>query len=505
MNRTLIAIAAGVMIFGVTGCVNRPAQEQAKKTAETLADPSHAVTVQPAATATVTETVEVTGDVTAAEDTTIGAKNTGRVVSVYVKDGDLVSAGQIVAQLDTTSLVAQLQQADAQVAQAMSSASTAQSSLSQAIKNANVGPLKSSAGVHQAEAQVAAAKAALAKAQNGARPEERKQAEANVASTKSTLDTQTKELNRIKTLVAQGALAGNRLDQQQNAVDTARGQYDNAVAALALIRNGTRTEDIQAAEEQVRVAQAGLKTAQAQKDLDPLLQDQIDTAKAQVANSRALLSSARAAVAIARQAIDDAQIRAPFAGKVSGRPIQPGTIAGNGTAIARIVGQSGIYLNGQLPSVEVSKIHTGMPVEVKVDALSGKSYKGIVAAISPGAQSIGRLFDVRIQFADGLSDLRPGMFGRASIQTKVISNATVVPDSAVQHDGDQAYVLLANGTKAKRQDVTQGLRQGAQIEVKGIAAGASVIVRGQEGLADGAPIKVDTSAPAKTEGTSKEG
>lgn len=505
MNKTLIAIAAGMMVFGVMGCVNRAAQDQAVKTAKTLADPSHAVTVQPAGTATLTDTVEVTGDVTASEDTTIGAKTPGKVVAVYVKDGDLVSAGQLLAQLDTTSLVAQLQQADAQVAQAMASATTSQSSLSQAIKNANIGPMKTSAAVHQAEAQVAAAKAALAKAQNGARPEERKQAEANVASAKSTLDTQTKELNRIKTLVSQGALAGNRLDQQQNAVDTARGQYDNAVAALALIRNGTRTEDIQAAEEQVRVAQGGLKTAQAQKDLDPLLQDQIDTAKAQVANSRGLLSAARAAVAIARQAIEDAQIRAPFAGKVSGRPIQPGTIAGNGTAIARIVGESGIYLNGQLPSVEVSKIRTGMPVEVKVDALSGKTYHGMVAAISPGADGIGRLFDVRIQFADGMSELRPGMFARASIQTKVVSNATVVPDSAVQHDGDQAYVLTAEGTKAKRQNVTTGLRQDSKIEVKGIPAGASVIVRGQEGLADGAPIKVDTSAAAKTEGTSKEG
>ena len=68
MNRTLTFMLAGVLVLGGTGCVNRQAQEHAKKTAALLGDPVRVVTVQPISTTTLTETLTITGDVTAGED-----------------------------------------------------------------------------------------------------------------------------------------------------------------------------------------------------------------------------------------------------------------------------------------------------------------------------------------------------------------------------------------------------------------------------------------------------
>src|SRR4051794_23376213 len=100
MNRNLTFILAGVIVLAATGCVDRQAQDQAKKTAEQQADHTPLVSIQPISTANLTETLDITGDVTAGQDASIGAKTSGRLVSVYVKDGDTVAGNQVIAQLD---------------------------------------------------------------------------------------------------------------------------------------------------------------------------------------------------------------------------------------------------------------------------------------------------------------------------------------------------------------------------------------------------------------------
>jgi HlyD family secretion protein len=499
-------LAAGALVMGAaTGCVDRAAQEQGKRTAQVLNDPVRPVKTATPKTTTLTETLEVTGDVTAGEDTSVAAKQSGRLTAVFVKDGDTVSTGQLIATQDATQAQAQLNQAQAQVGTALAAANQAlaqrrqaESGLQQAIRNARSKPGQSTAAVRQAEASLRSARAQLQKALAGARPEERRQAEANVASAKANLDTAEKELQRVETLVREGAIAGNRLDQQRATTAAARTQYQNAVEALNLIQNGTRSEDIEVARAAVRQAEEGVASARSAKELDPLLQDAVETARAQVQaaiaqyeSAQAQVRSAQAQVAIARETITDTQIRAPFSGKVAGRPVQVGTIAGPQTTIARIIGGSGIYFTGQLPSTEVSRVRQGMPVQVTVDALPGKQYSGTVAAVSALGQSIGRLFDVRIQLNATDAALRPGMFARGVITVRTIPNATVLPRTAiVERDGGK-FVFLMDGDQAKRVPVTTGLEKGTEVQVTGIPEGSKVIVAGQQSLIEGAKIRED--------------
>ncbi len=62
-----------------------------------MSDPSHPVTVQPARQETLVERIEITGALTTANDTQVGARVPGRVVAVFVKEGDAVAQGQILA------------------------------------------------------------------------------------------------------------------------------------------------------------------------------------------------------------------------------------------------------------------------------------------------------------------------------------------------------------------------------------------------------------------------
>ncbi|RYG26153.1 biotin/lipoyl-binding protein, partial [bacterium] len=95
----------------VGGCVDREKQSQAKQTAAVINDPTAEVVAQPPTTKTLQQTAVVTGNVTTSSDSEVGPKFSGRVARVFVNDGDPVSTGQPLAQLDTGVLSAQLQQA----------------------------------------------------------------------------------------------------------------------------------------------------------------------------------------------------------------------------------------------------------------------------------------------------------------------------------------------------------------------------------------------------------
>ena len=490
MKRNLLYLAAGIAVLSSYGCVNRDAQEQAKRTEQIVTDATPVVVTGPARTETMVESVAITGDIVAGEDSQIGAKQSGKITAVTVKDGDTVSSGQLLATLDTSQLVSQLRQAQAQVSSAVAQMNQASSGLTQARRNAVAGPSKSASAVRSAEAQVRSARAQLQKAQSGARPQEIAQLEASVRSAKVALDNQEKELERIQRLVSEGALAGNRLEQQMTVVASARAQYENATEALNLGRSGARSEDVAAAQEAVNQANAALQQAKTNQQLDPLLQDQVRAAQAQFSAAQSQVEAARAAVSIIQQQIGDMQIRAPFSGKVYGKPTQVGTVVGAGTSIVRLIGGEGIYFSGQVPASEIASVKPGLPVSIKIDSLPGRTFVGRVATVSPLGSSVGRLFDVRVQISDGGAAIRPGMFARGDIQIRRVANAVTVPSNAVVSKGDQQLLYLVEGGKAQAINVRDGLRKDSRVEVIGLPSGAQVVLEGQTNLTDGATVKV---------------
>jgi len=470
----LLALAfASVSMMGA-GCVDRGAQETAKKTGEIVSDPSTTVQLAAVETRPMRETVEITGQVTSGDESQIGAKNSGRLLSVNIQDGSQVSAGQVLAVQDTAQLQAQLQQALAQV-------SAAQANLASSLKTLSVNPQRTSAAVAQAQAQVRQARAAYQKAVNGSRQQEKLQAQANVETTKQNLATQQKELDRVSKLVAEGAIAQNRLDQQQNAVASAKGAYDSAVQTLSLLNEGSRKEDVDAARANVQQAEQALKTAQANKELDGTFQDQVNAYRAQVA-------SAQANVRVIQQQIDDSTIRAPFSGTVSGRPAQTGTVLGPGATLAKLVSGDGYYFEGQVPEQLVGKLTPGSVVQITIDAIKYSS-AGTVVSVNPLGSSISRQFSTRITLSNPPAGLKPGMFGRGEVVLQNVPNATVVPVSAVVKRNGKQVVFTVEGAVAKSNEVKLGIEFGGFVQVTGVNPGQKIVIKGQEGLDDGSKVK----------------
>ncbi len=494
MNRwSFFAVFSAALVAG--GCVNRAAQMQAAQTAKIVNNPVKAVAVQPARLELVPKEIEITGELTTSEDTELGFKNSGRIVAMYVKDGDRVHAGQVLARQDTTQLQAQLSQAEAAVQGALSQYQGAQASLSQAIQNAKINPAKSTSAVRSAEAQLRSAKAMLAKAINGARPEDRATAAANVKSAKANFDSQQKELERTRTLVTEGAIPANRLDQQQATTEAARAQYEAALQAAATLTNGTRVEDVDAAKAAVQQAEQALVSAKEQKSLDSIYVDQVNGAKAQTATARAQIDVAREQLRQVQSSISDTELRAPFDGTVSGRPTQPGAVVGSGATVVHLIGGGGVYFEGEIPANSIGEIQLGKPVSISVSGFEGKVFTGHVAAINPLGESVGRLFKVRIQIDSQSAGLRPGMFARGEVKLGTV-RGVAVPATAVVTDGGLHYVFIKEGDKARRIKVKLGLTEGLMVQVTGLPEGADVIVQGQNGLVDGTQVTTTTTVAA---------
>ncbi|MBL8060303.1 MAG: efflux RND transporter periplasmic adaptor subunit [Chthonomonas sp.] len=475
MNRLIIVPLLASLVL--VGCVNRDAQAQAKKTQEVLADQVVPVRVETAIAKPFAVLLEVTGSLTSNEDSEVGAKVGGRLVSVSVKDGDTVVADQVLARQDSREAQTRVRQAQAQLNAALAAQRQAET-------EAMVAPQRSNAAVRAARAQLASAEANLLKARNGARSEEKRQAEAQLRAAKTNLDIARKDLERGQKLLDEGAISERDFDRYRQTYANALAQYESALEANNLAQSAARPEDVRALESQVSAAREQLQSALANQRLDVQSQDRVVAARAQVA-------SARDAVDLAQQAVDDAIIRAPFSGKVSGKPVQIGTFVGPGTPVVRLVGEQGIYFEGEVPEVKIAKVKLGMPMAIELSALQNRMFSGIVAAISPNSESLGRLYKVRITISGNPPDMKVGMFARAKVETDQIPDAITIPSGAMLGDEGSKYVYVVDDGKAVKRMVTPSLTQAGRVVVSGVSEGDQVIIQGQTLVVGGTTVRVE--------------
>jgi len=466
-----------------------------------------AVSVQPARTGDISKTVSVTGSLVALNDVVVGPRTGGKVVAVHVREGDPVSAGQIVAVMDETDYRAQVDSARAALEAALTRerqarimADQARNQLQQAELNLDVTDRSTSAGLAVAKAALDSAEQSLAVIRQGARQQERQQAEQQVRAAKANLDKLAADLKRMRELHKDQAVSTSQLDQVQAAYEAAEAQYRTAQEALSLIKEGARREDIRRAELAVEQAREGLKKAEADRRM-------VDIRKNDVANARAALRSAeegvqaavqatrqaRAALRLAENALNNAYVRSPISGFVAARLAEPGQQVGAGVPILRLVAPGSVYFQAGVPESEYADLRVGQKVVVTVDALPGERFDGRVSKVYPVASSAARSFTVRVDFpAD--SRLRPQMFARGVITVGTHKDTVLVPKDAVlfgDDNGQARLFVVGSDKRAHERRVQPGYMDPAQVEIlSGVKPGEKVIVAGQNALRDGDLVTV---------------
>jgi RND family efflux transporter MFP subunit len=508
-SRNLLSKLAFVItlpVLATTGC-NRPNNAAAadKTPAAKPQAKGTAVVVKDVGTGTVRRTVEVNGSLVSLRDVTLAAKMAGKVGSVMVREGDTVSAGQVVAVMDTIEAQAQLlqaqanlqssltreQQALAQLQQAKTGLETANTTLEWTRKTTRTAVEQAEAGLKQAEERLALVK-------SGARDQEKKQAEEQVRSAKANYDKAKSDLRRYQSLFKEQVISASQLESAQAAYDAAEAAYNSAREGLSLVREGARREDIRTAELAVDSARQSLARAQADRDQIRLREGDVKTAtsgirvaESALAAARAGTEQARAAVTIARNALTESAIRSPISGIVAERRAEPGMQLGAGGPVLRIVDTNGVYLQATLAESDYAEVKLGMPVEVRVDALPGVKFSGTVTRIFPVASSA-RSFSVRIDFT-GDTRVRPQMFARGTITLQVKNSVVTAPKDAILVDpvSGKARAFVVKNGRAEERSITQGISTPTEVEIlSGLQAGDSLIVQGQNGLRNGDAVSV---------------
>ena len=158
------------------------------------------------------------------EERVIIPQISGRLDRVYIEEGDRVSAGQLIAEIENAELRAAMAVAAAEVD----------------LRQAELDALK-----------------------NGARAEEIDAAEGSLAAADAAARLAAETFKRNQPLLAEGRISQSRFDEVQAAADTARAERARAAASLALLRAGARSEDIRAAEARLAAARAERQRAEA--------------------------------------------------------------------------------------------------------------------------------------------------------------------------------------------------------------------------------------------------
>jgi RND family efflux transporter MFP subunit len=226
----------------------------------------------------------------------------------------------------------------------------------------------------------------------------------------------------------------------------------------------------QAAEQKAGlVAQQEIDDSQA-KDLE---------AEAQVSSSEAGLSSAEQALNVAEanqkqyQALQNySRIVSPFAGVVTTRYADTGSLIAAGTAsstqslpVVRLAQISKLRLVLSVPESLAAQIHLGDPVKVRVQALN-QDIEGKVSRFADSLDMQTRTMETEIDFANRGGRLIPGMYAETELRTKASNNALLVPLEAVQQNGSDATVLAVDELNVVHEKhVKLGIQSKTQVEV----------------------------------------
>jgi len=293
----------------------------------------------------------------------LSSRITGQIKDVYVVEGQLVHAGDVLVTVDPQDYRIAEAQAQANLADAEATAAsyhwkvpitsvTVQSNLD----SAKTGVMNGEAGVDAAEQNYESAKAVLA------------QAEANA--TKSDAD-----LERYKQLVAKE--------------DISRQQYDQAVATATANRAAVVSAQagVHAAEQLVQQAQG--KFLQAKNDLQTAetAPQQIFLTRANAQAADAQMMQRRAQLAQAEMNLSYTVILSPVTGIVGKRTVEVGQNVSIGQELVDVVPLDDVWVTANFKETQLAHMRPGQRVEVKVDAY-GRTWEGRVTNLGGGTGSI---------------------------------------------------------------------------------------------------------------------
>lgn len=296
------------------------------------------------------------------------------------------------------------------------------------------------------------------------------------------------EQRELKAAAAQAQAAVTRARARVVSVKTlalpmAQAAQQQAVANLTLAeREAQRARDLLAkgfvsrsrvddAERQLDVARSQLSSARAQTGAQSI-------AGAESQQAQSLLVEAEAALSVAQARLSQTLIRAPAAGVVLERLIEPGDIAQPGRRMMALALDGPVRLIVQVDEKNLPLIRTGAVATAAADAFPNERFEAVVNYVSPGIDAARGTVELRLDVPKPPALLKSDMTIAMDLQGPLLKQAIMLPvDGVRQLQTDAPWVLVERDGVAVKVAVRTGLQaQGRVAIIEGLKAGERVIM-----------------------------
>jgi RND family efflux transporter MFP subunit len=192
------------------------------------------------------------------------------------------------------------------------------------------------------------------------------------------------------------------------------------------------------------------------------------------------------------------RIVAPFSGIITKRMVDPGAFipaatsgsAAQTAAVVTLMDSSRIRVQVAAPESEVPYISKGIPVNVTIEELPGRSFDGEVTRDSHALDVATKTILAEIELENPNGQLRPGMYANAKIFPEKRTNTLLIPVAALVAEKVGASVFTIVDSKAKKIPVKTGFNDGTNVEVlNGLKPDQPVILVAKQPIADGQPVQ----------------
>ncbi len=227
--------------------------------------------------------------------------------------------------------------------------------------------------------------------------------------------------------------------------------------------------DLEVAKARAVTSEAQFRRIQELRKANVATEQELESATLEQANSRAAMVKAQVNLDLARERMQDVTIRAPMAGMIIEKTVEPGVIISSasgsvsgGTTLLKMADLSVVQVRALVDQTDIGRLTMGQVARVTVEAYPSRTFDGQVVKIEPQAvvdQNV-TMFPVLIHLDNSERLLKPGMNTEIQIEIARRPNAVVIPNDAVVGVRDVLSTAVALGlSEEEAQKRVDAMRQ----------------------------------------------
>ena len=174
------------------------------------------------------------------------------------------------------------------------------------------------------------------------------------------------------------------------------------------------------------------------------------------------------------------EIKATIDGVIIERKATTGELVDKAKEIYTISDPTQLWAIAEVKERDIAAVKVGQDVAFAALAYPEEKFHGKVVLIGNQVEAGSRTIEVRIAVDNADGRLKPGMFADVEITTTILDNVLLIPDSALQTDGEQQIVFVAlDSNKFEKRIVKLGLEQAGRVQIlSGVKAGENIVTEG---------------------------